>query len=83
MLKRHKKSQRYIVTTVQYGAVVNKGLLDNMLVFAKEHKVEQLLTFVQNGRYKDEEEIDKRIFHAGIETVDKMTINSNLRLQDM
>jgi len=72
---------KYIITTVQRGALVNKNLLQNLRKFAEVHNVDKILTFVQNGRYKDEEHIDKRL--VDIEQVDKLTLNSNLRLQDM
>ncbi len=74
---------KYLITSIQKGAPVNKGLLTNMLRFAKDKGIENIYTFVMNGRYKDEEIIDKRIFHAGIATVENLKLNSNLRLQDM
>lgn len=74
---------KYIITSVQYGGVVNKQLLANLLVFAKEHKVENIYTFVMNGRYKDEQIIDKRIFESGLSTIEGQTLNANLRLKDM
>ena len=74
---------KYIITTVQYNAGVNKNFLRNLLLFAKEHKVDKLLTFVQNGQYKDDDVLDKAIFNAGFSTVESMKLNSNLRLKDM
>lgn len=74
---------KYIVTNVQYNALVNQNFLRNISVFAKRHKVDKLVTFVQNGRYKDDDEIDQRVFEAGFETVDSLSLNTNLRLKDM
>ena len=55
----------------------------NIKRFAKEHGVDELLTFVQNGSYKDQDEIDVRVLEAGFKTVESQTLNSNLRLKDM
>jgi len=74
---------KYIVTNVQYNAPVNKNFLRNILTFAKVHKVEKLLTFVQNGSYIEEDEIDQEVLLAGFETITALTLNSNLRLKDM
>jgi hypothetical protein len=74
---------KYIVTNVQYNAPVNKNFLRNLLTFAKAHKVDKLLTFVQNGSYHEEDEIDQEVLLAGFETISALTLNSNLRLKDM
>lgn len=74
---------KYIITNIQYNAGVNKNLMKNILRFAKEHEVDSLLTFVQNGSYKDEDVIDDKVFDAGFELVESMTLNKNLRLKDM
>lgn len=74
---------KYIVTNVQYNALVNTNFLRNISVFAKRHGVDKLLTFVQNGRYKEDDEIDQRVFEAGFETIDSLSLNQNLRLKDM
>lgn len=74
---------KYIVTNIQYNALVNTNFLLNIQKFAKVHGVTDLLTFVQNGSYKEEDEIDKRVFEGGFATVDSLTLNKNLRLQDM
>jgi hypothetical protein len=73
---------KYIITTVQYGARVNKNLLANMKLFAQEHGVDHIYTFVMNGRYKDEDFLDPAI-GVDIATVDNLRLNSNLRLQDV
>lgn len=74
---------KYIITNVQYNALVNVNFLKNIKAFAKIHGVTNLLTFVQNGQYKDDDVIDKRVFEGGFSTVESHTLNSNLRLQDM
>lgn len=74
---------KYIITNIQYNAGVNTKFLKNLLAFAKVHKVDELLTFLQNGSYHDEEDIDKRVFEAGFSTVDFLTLNKNLRCRDM
>lgn len=73
---------KYIITSVQYGAKVNKTFLTNMLAFAKEHKVDSILTFVLNGKYKDDDMLDPLVGQH-IASVDSLRLNSNLRLQDM
>lgn len=74
---------KYIIATCQYNAVVNKNLLQNIELFAKQHGVDNLLLFVQNGQYKEDDVIDKRIFEAGFSIVEDMKLNANLRLKDM
>jgi len=74
---------KYIITNIQYNAGVNKNFMVNLLAFAKVHGVSELMTFVQNGSYHDEDEIDRAVFDAGFATVDSLTLNSNLRLKDM
>jgi len=74
---------KYIIATCQYNAVVNINLLRNIELFAKEHGVTNLLLFVQNGQYKEDDIIDKRIFEAGFAIVENMKLNANLRLKDM
>jgi hypothetical protein len=74
---------KYLITSVQYGAPVNAGFLANMLAFAKDKGIDNIHTFVMNGKYKEEEILDKRIFHAGISTIESLRMNSNLRCQDM
>ena len=79
---------KYIVTNVQYNARVNANFLRNIQTFAKVHGVDKLLTFVQNGSYHEEDEIDTQVFEGksgvpGFETIDNLTLNSNLRLKDM
>lgn len=74
---------KYIITNVQYNAGVNVNLSKNIKCFAKEHGIDQMLTFVQNGSYIEDDIVDKKVFEAGFSTVDNLTLNNNLRLQDM
>jgi len=74
---------KYIVTNVQFNAKVNKNFMKNILCFAKEHGVSELLTFAQNGCYKNEEEVDQAVFKAGFSLVEFLTLNKNLKLRDM
>jgi hypothetical protein len=74
---------KYIISNIQYNAGVNQNFMKNLLCFAREHGVESLLTFVQNGQYKDDDVIDKAVFHAGFSTVEFQTLNKNLKLRDM
>lgn len=76
---------RYIISTIQHNALVNKNLLRNMLLFADNHNVERILLYVMPGKYKDETLLptfdDKRIEllylgKAGLK------LNNNLRLYD-
>ncbi len=74
---------KYIITSIQYNAKVNKNLLANIQNFAKEQGVDKILTFVQRGRYIEEELIDPLIIEKNIETINNsMTLNSNLRVYD-
>ena len=74
---------RYIITNMQFNARVNKGFLKNVLRFAEEHEVDHLLTFVQNGSYRNEDEIDEEVLKAGFEVVDHKSLNGNLKMKDM
>lgn len=74
---------KYIVTNIQFNAMVNTNFLLNIQLFAKRHGVENLLTFVQNGRYKEDDEIDPRVFEAGFATIDSYSLNKNLKCKDM
>lgn len=76
-------TMRYIITSVQYGAIVNKNLLKNLLAFAKKYKVENIYTFVMNGQYKEDDILDPIIGMSGISTIENERLNSNLRLKDM
>ena len=76
-------TMKYIVTNMQYNAGVNKEFLKNILRFAKEHEIETLLTFVQNGCYKTDDQLAEEVFSAGFDFVESKSINNTLRLKDM
>ena len=75
----------YLVSTIQYNALVNKNLLRNMLNFATKHDVETIYLYVMPGRNKDETLLptfeDERIelLYLGKEG---KKLNSNLKLFD-
>lgn len=77
----------YIVSTIQYNAVVNKNFLRNMLLFAEQHNVPKIHLFVMPGKTKDEYQLPKILMEdERIEFLflDKngMKINQNLKLFD-
>lgn len=74
---------KYIITNIQYNAGVNVNFLNNIKAFAKEHGVTQLVTFVQNGQYHEDDVIDQKVFEAGFSTIDSLAINTNLKCKDM
>jgi hypothetical protein len=78
---------RYVISTIQYCASVNKPLLKNILAFADKHRVDKILLYVMSGKYKDEETISPCIMEDDrIELLflneTGMKLNSNLRLHD-
>lgn len=74
---------KYIITSIQYNAGVNKNLLANMLTFAKANKVDKILTFIQSGKYKEEERIHPLIAESEIEFINKeIRLNNNLKVYD-
>jgi hypothetical protein len=77
----------YIISTIQYNAVVNRPLLKNMLAFADKHNVQKIYLYVMQGKTKDEDIIPKILFQDDrIEFVTKskvgVKLNSNLKLYD-
>ena len=74
---------KYIVTNIQYNAGVNVNFLKNIKAFAKEHGVSNLVTFVQNGQYHEDDVIDQKVFDAGFSTIDSLALNNNLKCKDM
>jgi len=79
--------RRYIVSTVQYNALVNKSLLRNMMLFADEHEVDQIYLYVMPGKHKDEVSLSPHITdNPRIELLflgkDGLKLNSNLKLFD-
>ena len=78
---------KYIITSIQHNAPVNKNLLANMLTFAKEQRVDKIFTFLMRGKYKEEELIDKNIEKLLAENVIELVgqsfkLNANLRIYD-
>ena len=74
---------KYIITSVQLNGLVNRNLLANMLNFAKENGVDKIFTFVQKGRYIEEEKMSPLIFDNNIEIIsNEMKLNANLKLYD-
>lgn len=77
----------YIISTIQCGAVVNKTLLQNMLLFADNHGVEKIHLFVMPGKTKDDEGISKAItendrFELLFLGKEGWKLNSNLKVFD-
>lgn len=74
---------KYIITSIQQNALVNRNLLKNMLNFAAKHGVDKILTFVQRGKYVEEDLISPLIFDSNIELIlGEMKLNANLKLYD-
>lgn len=74
---------KYIITSIQYGGLVNRNLLKNLLNFAKEQGVDKILTFVQKGQYVEEDIIHPLVLESGIELIyGEMKLNANLKLYD-
>jgi len=77
----------YIISTIQYNAVVNKTLLRNMLAFADTHHVKKIYLFIMPGKNKDETQTptilldDKRIEFI-FSSKDGIKLNSNIKLFD-
>lgn len=72
---------RYIITSAQRNAGVNKGLLANMLNFAKKHRVEKIMFFAMRGKYIEEEKLDPVL--TDFEMVDRLRLNANLMLKSI
>lgn len=74
---------KYLVTSVQYGARVNRQLLENMLAFAKEQGVDNIYTFVQKGRYKEENTLHPLVLdNCELISTTETRLNNNLKLFD-
>ena len=78
---------RYVISTIQLGAVVNNNLLRNMLKFADDKGVEKIHLYVMPGRHKDDDMLPPTLAaHPRIEFLflDKngQKINNNLKLFD-
>lgn len=81
-MKQSSTKMKYIVTSIQYNARVNKGLLENMLNFAKEHGVDKIYAFLQRGRFVEEMTIDPLIDEHNIQLIDKLKLNNSLMIHD-
>ena len=77
----------YIVTSVQYNALVNRPFLKNMLAFADKHKVEKIFIYIAPGTNVYQDDISPLLFeddriellHLGKEG---KKLNSNLKLHE-
>ena len=77
----------YIISTIQYNAVVNRPLFKNMLAFADQHKVDKIFLFVMQGQTKFDEDISPLLFEDDrIEFLylgkEGKKLNNNLKLHD-
>lgn len=74
--------KNYIVSTIQYNALVNKNLLTNMLHFADNQHVSKIYMFVMQGAFKDED-ILPTFDDPRIELITKNgKLNNNIKLHD-
>lgn len=73
---------KYIITSAQKSAGVNKNFLLNIKLFAKKHDVEKIYVFLMQGRYKEEEKYDDILNDDLFEFVDKERLNNNLIAYD-
>lgn len=48
---------KYIITSIQLGARLNKNFYKNMLLFKEKHGVDKILVFVMKGRYISDDAI--------------------------
>jgi len=77
----------YLVSCIQYNAVVNKNLLRNMQLFADNHDVQKIYLFVMAGKHKDETLLpsylldDERFEFLSLGK-EGMKLNNNLKLFD-
>lgn len=74
-------TMRYVITSAQRNAGVNKGFLRNMLNFAKKHKVDKIMFFEMQGKYIDEDRLDPLLMD--FEMVDRLRLNANLMLKSI
>jgi hypothetical protein len=74
---------KYIITSVQLGATVNREFLKNILTFKKKHGIDKILCFVQKGKYIEEEKLHDLIWeHCEVITQTEVRLNDNLKLFD-
>lgn len=55
---------KYIITSAQKGATLNKNFWNNIQKFKKEMNVDKILVFVMNGKYKTDE-----VLHPSVATL--------------
>lgn len=67
---------KYIITSVQKGASLNRNFYRNLLRFKKQHNVDKILVFVMNGRYVSDDALHPSV--AALDTVE--FINKDYRL---
>lgn len=66
---------KYMITSIQMGARLNKNFYANMLKFKAKHEVDKILVFVMNGKYVDE------VIHPSVASLPEIEfIDSSYRL---
>ena len=74
---------KYIITSVQYNALVNRNFFSNMMKFAKDNGVDKIYAFIQQGKYRDEQTLHPLLVNNDlIEFVDKKKLNDSLMIFD-
>lgn len=74
---------KYIISSVQKGAIVNKEFYRNMKAFARDNDVDNIFVFLMNGKYKDIDDIDEVIqTDPDIRIITNETLNDSLRCFD-
>lgn len=74
---------KYIATSVQKGARVNKEFYRNMKAFAQVNKIDKIFVFLMHGKYKDVDKIDDIIYDdPDLTIVTNETLNTHLRCFD-
>lgn len=74
---------KYIVTSAQLGARLNKNFYKNLLLFKKQHKVDKIYVFVMNGKYISDEVLHPSVAELpDIEIITNLNIHSKVRLYD-
>lgn len=60
---------KYIITSAQKGATLNKNFWQNILKFKEVHNVDKIFLFVMTGRYKTDE-----VLHPSVATLPEIEI---------
>lgn len=71
---------KYIITSAQFNAGVNRNFLQNIKLFAKQHGVEHIIVIPMAGRYKDDDRLSPLLNE--FELTDKLKLNNNLQVYD-